>query len=157
MPTKIRQGGAWRTITGCKVFKGGSWRSIKAIKVYSDGAWRDVGNFTVGGGDLNLTLSNSSVTRSARLTTIGSTIVIASPTGGQTPYTYAWTKQSGDAISAMTPSNAGTAFQASGMAILETRTAVFRCTVTDTLGSSEHADVSVTITRLEPLDLGGTQ
>lgn len=157
MGLKIRNGGAWRNISSLKIRSGGGWRSIKAIKVYSGGAWRDVANFTTGGGTLSVSLSVDSVGRSARLSTISTTIVTATPLGGQTPYTYSWAKQSGDDISAMTPANSGTAFQASGMDIFETRTAVFRCTVTDTLGSSAHDDVTVTIIRLEPLDIGGNQ
>jgi hypothetical protein len=156
---KARIGGAWRDLTGGRVFLGGAWRTLKSGKAYIGGAWRDTANFTPGQGTITLTLSTSSVTTSRRLSTVTSPSVTATPASGQTPYTYAWVKQSGDSISATNSTSAITAFQAIGMAVLETRTAVFRCTCTDSLGSSATADVSVSLTRIEDSEElgGGTQ
>jgi hypothetical protein len=152
MAMKLFLGGAWRDITAARIFLGGAWRPLIAVKEYYDGAWRDVANFTSGGGAITLTLSPSPVSASRRLNTVTSANVTATPAGGQTPYTYAWVKQSGDDISAINPTSAITTFQATAMAVDETRNAVFRCTCTDNLGSSATADVSVSLTRLPPAE-----
>jgi hypothetical protein len=157
MAMKVRLGGAWRDIVGARIYSSGSWRSLKSIKVYFDGSWRDVANFTAGAGTITLTLSTSSISATRRTSNVNSGQITATPSGGQVPYTYAWVKQSGDSISATNPTSAITSFQATGMAVDETRNAVFRCTCTDTFGSSATADVSVSLTCLEPVDTGGTQ
>lgn len=158
MPMKLRLGGEWRDISAAKVYLNGAWRPLVAIKIYYDSAWRDVANFTGGGGSVTLSISPSPVTRTGRNETINTANVTATPAGGLAPYTYAWTKQSGDSISAVSSSSAVTQFQATGMAVDETRQAVFRCTCTDSLGSSATADVSVSITRTELFeDPGGNQ
>ena len=160
MAMKVFQGGTWRDIVKCSVFQGGSWRVIKAIKVYQGGAWRDVANFTAGQGAITLALSPTSISKSGRTSTVNTANVTATPTGGQAPYTYAWVKQSGGDITALNPANAITGFRAAGLAVDETRTAVFRCTATDNLGSSDSEDITVSITRLAALDptgTGGTQ
>jgi hypothetical protein len=157
MGLKLRQGGAWRDITGLRIFASGAWRQIRNVKIYAGGAWRDGANLTTGGGSIAVTLSASSISRNARLSTINSPAVTATPTGGQVPYSYAWVKQSGGAIVATAPSSSSSQFQGANMEIDETRTAVFRCTATDAFGSTASADVSVSLTRLEPIDIGGTQ
>ena len=121
------------------------------------GEWRDVANFTSGGGTITLTASSSSVSRSGRNSSLQAGPVLVTPSGGQSPYTYAWTRESGNLISATSPASAQTYFRASNMTELEERTAVFRCTATDALGSTATADVSVSITRNEDIDIGGNQ
>jgi hypothetical protein len=149
MPMKLRLGGAWQDIVGAKVFSGSAWRTPTAIKVYEDGAWRDVANFTGGGGSITLSISPSPATRTGQLATITTANVTATPAGGLAPYTYAWVKQSGDDINAVSPSSAVTRFRADGMSAPETRTAIFRCTATDSLSTSDSEDVTVQITCVE--------
>jgi hypothetical protein len=156
MAMKVFQGGTWRDISKCSVYQGGAWRVVKAIKVYQGGAWRDVANFTAGAGTITLALSPTTISKTGRTSTVNTGNVTATPTGGQTPYTYAWVKQSGDDITALNPANAITAFRATGMAVDETRNAVFRCTATDTFGTSDSEDITVSITCIEPIDTGGT-
>jgi hypothetical protein len=152
---KLRLGGAWKDITGAKIFSGGAWRTLTAIKIYEGGAWRDVANFTGGGGSITLAISPSPVTKTGRTATITTGNVTATPTGGLAPYTYAWVKQSGDDINITAPSSAVTAFRADGMSVDEVRTAVFRCTCTDALSTTDSEDVTVQITCLEEFDPGG--
>lgn len=156
MPMQTRLGGTWQQITGAKAFLSGSWRTIKAIKAYIGGEWRDVANFSPpgpgggGGGTLTLSLSASSVGRATANSSTVTTNVTVTPSGGIAPYTYSWAKQSGDAITASATTAATTAFSASSLVVDETRTAVFRCTCTDSLGvSATSGDVTVTITRFE--------
>ena len=151
---KVRVGGAWKDISGASVRVGGSWRRLQAIKVYADSAWRTVATFA---SPLDLTLSASTANKTGTNSTVTTGNITATPSGGQGPFTYAWAKQSGGSISATNATSAQSGFRATGMAIDEQRTAVFRCTCTDAFGSSDTADVSVTITRIESQIIGGNQ
>jgi hypothetical protein len=71
------------------------------------------------------------------------TVTVTDPNG--TP-TYAWSKVSGDSITANSPSSASTTFRATGMGDPETREATFQCVVTDT-PDAQAFTVEVTITR----------
>lgn len=77
----------------------------------------------------------------------------ATPAGGSTPYTYAWTWLSGGTgISINTATAQSTTFSASGLSASgETRTGTARCTVTDHLGQTGSANVTVSITRTSTL------
>lgn len=95
-------------------------------------------------------ISQSSISKfgsSATLTTNTVTVTVTDPNG--TP-SYAWSKVSGDSISAVDPSSASTAFRASGMALEETRTATFQCVVSDS-PDSDTLTVAVTIHRTSTL------
>jgi len=71
--------------------------------------------------------------------------IVITASGGTAPYTYAWTKRSGDAISAITPSSNSTYFNATITELGQTLTATFRCTVTDSAGSPATFDVDVAV------------
>lgn len=86
-----------------------------------------------------------SATGSGTSVTTGS--VTASGSAGTSPYTYAWTKLSGGTISANSTTSATTTFTATSLASAESRTAIFRCTVTDNVSATATADVTVTIAR----------
>lgn len=95
-------------------------------------------------------VSAGSVTKigtTATLTTAVVTVTVTDPHG--TP-SYAWSKVSGDSISATNSTSASTAFRASGMGLEETRSATFQCVVTDT-PDTETLTVSVTIFRTSTL------
>lgn len=62
------------------------------------------------------------------------------PSGGIGSYTYSWTKTSGGAITANSASAASTTF-AGTLALGESIEAVYKCTVTDSTGST--AEISV--------------
>ena len=71
--------------------------------------------------------------------------------GGVAPYSYSWTKLSGDSITANSATAATTTFSATGLFSGEARDATFRCTVTDSTGGTPltaTADVFVSIERL---------
>ena len=153
MTMSVRAGGAWKDLTQGKAYINGAWRNLVGAQAFIDGAWKVVASFV---SSMTVALSTSSVSRSARLSTINTAAVTCTPTGGLNPYTYSWVKQSGDTITANQPTSASCAFQASGMAEEEVRSAVFRCTVTDTLGTAvTSSDLTVTITRLAAIDTGG--
>lgn len=75
--------------------------------------------------------------------------VTVTPSGGTAPYSYAWAKDSGDTISANSPTAATTSFTGS-TADGETASAVFTCTVTDNVGAKAYTSVVVTLTDTSP-------
>jgi hypothetical protein len=86
--------------------------------------------------------SGSGAASSGLVTTTGTTT--ATPSGGTAPYTYAWTRVSGDiTISINSPSAATTSFTAS-VADGVPKEAAFKCTITDANGTIvETNEVSV--------------
>lgn len=105
---------------------------------------------------VDLAVSVSPVSRS----TVGSTASLTSeavtvaPVGGTGPYTYAWTKLSGGAVTINSPAAATTTFTAATMDIGESRTAYFLCTVTDAATDTvTTATVTVTFLRAQALSV----
>jgi hypothetical protein len=97
---------------------------------------------------LSASVSPTSVSGSGSTATITSTATAtASASGGSGPFSYSWTKVSGGAITPATPGSATTKFTATGTTAGESRTAVFKCTITDSVGQTAvTANVTVTIT-----------
>lgn len=101
---------------------------------------------------ISTTLNGSASPSSITKTDTGATIVTASttvtPTGGTTPYTYAWTRISGStSISATSATSATTTFTGTSLASGTTYSAVFRCTITDNVAATKTVDVNVEIIR----------
>lgn len=97
---------------------------------------------------LGATASPTSISKTdpaASITTASTTVTAF---GGTTPYTYAWTRNSGStSISANSASAATTTFTGTSLVSGSTYTAVFRCTVTDNAAATTTVDVPVTIVR----------
>lgn len=130
--TKTVANGYVRTADGLEAFyqslaSGGSGGS-SAITVSPAGA---------GGG----ASSSSSIT-------VYSSYVTVTPSGGTAPYSYSWSKVSGDAITANAPTSATTNFSAN-LAPGDFLSAVFKCAVTDAAGvSADSPTVNVTLRNL---------
>lgn len=123
--------------------------------------WRctvtDANGFT-GTADVTVTISRAAtLTASVTPTSVsgsGSTASIttsgqatASASGGSGPFSYSWTKVSGGTITAVSATASATTFRATGMANGESRTATFKCTITDNVGqTATTANVTITIT-----------
>jgi hypothetical protein len=73
---------------------------------------------------------------------------VVTPSGGTGPYSGSWALLSGSGISALSPANLTSTFQATGMASGITRTTVFRITVTDAALATVIIDVPVEIERV---------
>jgi hypothetical protein len=99
---------------------------------------------------LTAAVSPMSVSHSAAGSNQATTNATCTAAGGFPSYTFSWSRISGStAISATAPSAATTAFSTSGLAIDQTRTAVFVCTVTDAAGQVvQSSNVSVSLHRL---------
>lgn len=70
--------------------------------------------------------------------------VTATPSGGIGAYTYLWTKTSGGIIAANSGSSATTAFSGT-VALGEAIEAEFKCTVTDSTGSTANVSIPVVL------------
>lgn len=98
---------------------------------------------------LNATASPSSLSTSGTGTPLTTASTTVTPTGGTSPYTYAWTRISGStSITANTASAASTTFTGASLASGTTYSAVFRCTVTDNVAATKTVDVNVEVIRL---------
>jgi len=145
MTIRVRVSGALQTITGGKVKVAGVVRSLRSIKVMDGGTLRTVATFA---SPLSLSISPTSVAGTASsgtAVTVTTTTATATPSGGLGPFTYAWTfisKTGGDTPTAFSPSFATSAFQQANVAALENNSSVFRCTVTDSFGTTATADVT---------------
>lgn len=96
---------------------------------------------------LSASVTSSTVTATGTGSTVTSSSVTVTATGGSTPYTYAWTLNSGSGVSAVSSTAATTTFQATGLAAGGSATGVMRCTVTDNASATFTVDVNVTLTR----------
>lgn len=107
------------------------------------------------GGALAVSVAPASRSKTGPDAALTTGSVTAAPTGGTSPYTYAWQKLSGAAISIDSPNSATTAFSASGLTISEgTRTAYFNCVVTDDVAATTTtATVVVSIRRTSGLSV----
>jgi hypothetical protein len=86
--------------------------------------------------------------------TVTTDVAYATPSGGVAPYTYAWTKVSGDTINIINPTNSWTQFQATYLDLPETRTATFRVTATDSAAATTTRDIVVVIERYDQTNPG---
>lgn len=80
--------------------------------------------------------------------------VTVTATGGTPGYTYAWTRVSGSSdISADSASAATTTFSVTSLADGGTKSALMRCTITDSAAATYTLDVAVQFSRDDPGDL----
>lgn len=147
MTMKVRIGGDWKDIGAGKVFASGAWRTLVAIKVYFEGAWRDVANFTAPTPEAPgfTVTAPTSVRTVGTLSTIRSSAVTVTPSGGLAPYTYSWTAP-GATIG--TPHRASTTFTVNGMVYEDERELTAACVVADALGSTATVSISLIFQRV---------
>lgn len=110
--------------------------SLKTQQEAQDAAVNSVATVAGGGGGLTGYANKSSVggTRVGAGSVTSATVTVTA-SGGTSPYTYAWTKISGDAITATLSTSATTAFSGT-VALGETLTAQFECEITDSVAAT---------------------
>lgn len=136
----VRVSGTWPTMTSGLAYADSAWRPLIKARAFIAGAWREVATFVP---PLTLAASTSDAYGS-RLGggTVTTLPVSVTPTGGQAPYTYLWTRLSGFG-SVTSPALPETTFSQS-VGNGDEVSGVFRCTATDNLGATATADVTAT-------------
>jgi hypothetical protein len=119
----------WRTVTTGEAFVNGAWRVLQYGEAYVDGDWRRIVTFI-----LPMTMTIDDKTVIARRTPVTAKITPAL-SGGLAPYTYLWERLSGTGIAISSTTIAAPTFSA-GLADGDSATSVYRCTVTDSIGTS---------------------
>lgn len=106
---------------------------------------------------LVVSLNRTSVSGSSTSSNITTNSVSATGSGGTSPYTYAWSRVSGDSsITASSSANRTTSFSRTGCIAGTAYSGVWRCQVTDAAGTIVYSDnVSITITCTAPSGGGG--
>lgn len=137
--------GSWRTFRRGEIYIGSAWRRLTRAEIYAGGQWRTVARF-VDPLVVNV-LPNEAYGYANPLKPTAQTIttnsVVATPSGGLAPYTYAW--DSGNS-----PSMAGNSFTRTVPAdsdVFDSASVV----VTDALGSVANATINVTFSNQSQL------
>lgn len=113
--------------------------SIKQAQLTAESAKEDAADAAIAGG---ATMTAAASPTSAQSSSGGATnTVTVTPTGGTGPYTYAWTKVSGDTMNLSDDDGQATTFS-SGVVPAE---AVYKCTVTDSLSAVAATTIYVLI------------
>ena len=144
MPLKITVGTAEKDAAKGEVTVANAQKRMTRIEAWNGSAWSIVQSFAPPM-SLSVTPSVSGTSSSPSGGIITSAAAFASPVGGVGPFSYAWTKVSGDTLTLTTPNNASTNFRAS-VGPNDNRFAIYRCTATDSLGTTAFADTAVTLT-----------
>ena len=150
MPTSVHDATQWRSIKDIYKKDASTWQRTKAVYVKNGAIWEKVHEAlsatASSSGDFPLTASGTS---GNTITTTASADVTAA--GGWPSYSYNWVEISYvggnplDTRQADSPSNSSTTFSANSMSG-SGGTSVFRCTITDTLGSrSIPVTIDVTV------------
>ena len=145
MPLKVVVGSVEKDAERAGVIVNNVEKRVARIEEYNGSAWKLVQSFAP---PMSLSVTPS-VTgayngTSGGIISITSTTATATPVGGTGPFTYAWTKVSGDTLTVTNPTNASTAFRAS-IGPGDSRFATYRCTVTDSLGLTAIGSTSITL------------
>ena len=160
---QIRLGGAWRSTVSATAYINGAWREIDSGKAYIGGAWRNIANFTAPkstptpspsptpSGTLTLSISPSSFSATGIHSTVNSPTLTATPSGGRSPYSYAWslTFQDGPAT-INSPSSASTTIASTGASQIKGK-----CVCRDSTGLSASATFSGSFDQVQ-IDTGST-
>ena len=153
MTMKRWDGSAYVDISTAKRWDGSAWVDLTIAKRWDGSAWVDITLPGGGGGTLSITASLNPVTTefvegADELTaSVTSYAVTCTATGGTGPYTYAWTYVSGaSSVLCNSPSSNTTTFEA--IIYREaSRSAVWKCTVTDSAAATASVNVTVNLTR----------
>lgn len=156
MTIKRWSGSAFVDVATLKRWTGSALVDITLAKRWTGSAWVDIALPGGGGSSVTVTTDKKIVTASldthSMVSEMTSPPITATATGGTGPYTYLWTKYSGNsAIVPDSPTSATTTFSAN-VPRDTSYTTSFQVLATDSLGVTDTAIVSVTLNHTDPLD-----
>jgi hypothetical protein len=136
MGALVRKNGAWK-LASVFVRKAGAW-ALADVSARASGAWVDTTD------PLTCAADPTSFTEYLLVHGADTASTTVTSSGGSSPYTYTWTKDSGPAeVTVLSPTSATTAFRIVDGAYGSTYSSIFRCTVTDANGATAFALISV--------------
>lgn len=139
---KVSVGGTLKPVVSAKINVGGTLKTVVRVKHNVAGTIKTGDTFTSPTGALSATASDYNPTGSRIGTgTVTTNAVTITPTGGYSPYTYAWTKTAGNG-SITSATSASTTFTNS-VSVGNDELGVFDCEVTDS------ASQTVTVSGIE--------
>lgn len=134
---RVLDNGTLRDIKSLFAMQAGVSRRARTLKVMDGDELRTVGVFAP-----PLSVSANNVF-GAGFQNSQSGSSTAAPTGGLAPFTYAWTRVSGETLITSGANSAKANFASGILDPYQTRQAVYRVTVTDSLGQTASADITV--------------
>lgn len=134
---KVNNGTALKPVVRAKVKIGSSLKNVVRLKVNVGGVLKTADSFVQ---PLTASASPATVYGSAATSPIISGSATVTPSGGIGPYTYSWARTSGSG--SITSSTSATTTFSDVLAPDSSSSGVFRCTVTDSHGSTATADVT---------------
>ena len=156
MTAKRWDGSSQQDISTAKRWDGSSWVDITTAKRWDGNAWHDIafagGGGPGGGGPASLSAVASGDAIIIHQTyeppfdpvvTLITPIVTVTASGGAPPYTYQWTRISGDHKASCDSPTSPTATWTANLYLDTTSESVWRCTVTDSIGGTAYVDVLV--------------
>lgn len=144
MTINLKIGTTWKVVATPSVKIGGAWKTVTYIGVKVGGQWKTAyGSTTPPPPALDVNMQNATVSGSrSNAGSVTSSAAVAVASGGTSPYTYAWTKVSGDTFTVTSPTAASTTFSTS-LTNGQTKSGVYRCTATDAASATAYDDVTV--------------
>lgn len=130
--------GMWRTPRRAEAYINGAWRRIIRGEVYAAGQWRAIVSFV---GPLSVRADD--IQEYAYNTTNVTGYSGAYPSGGLGPYRYQWTLLSGPIT--LGSVNLATVSATASVPYNQSRTGTARVTVTDALGTTASATISISL------------
>lgn len=146
-----------------KTLDGTTFVDLTLAKRFDGANWIDIPLPGGGGGGLSVTISpgeamgfESRVGAAPAVLLVSTNSVTATPTGGTGPYTYSWSRVTGSSAPQVSSATAATTNWTANLGKNQVGSAIWRCTVTDSLLSTAFADTLVYLEYLwEPAGDGG--
>ena len=143
---QVQAGSALRKAASLRFFQAGVLLRARSVQFFQNGELHTGFSSRPA---MTAALSPTEILTNTQSSSATSAACRAEAFGGQGPFSYAWTPEAVDgAISALTPQMAQTQFRADGLIPNEPVSAIFRVTITDSLGQSSAATVSLSFTRV---------
>jgi hypothetical protein len=148
MPTSVKNGGTWKTITALHVKDGGTWKEALALYRNQGGTWVRVhekpgSGTSPGGGFVQFNIVGFTPNSGGTASRLSNGQLSVTPqvltSGGTGSFTYSWAVLSDDSGGSLSnASNQTCSFSTATQTVPYEATTTLRCTVTDTGDSNRQ-------------------